>query len=74
MKRVSYRNLLYLTREVEVRGYGEGVSFYQIEVQAFYDDPKTGTLRVIVAVDDGGLSAFMPLTEDFLIDPSGELF
>ena len=73
LKRVSYKNLPNLTREVEVREYGEGASFYEIEVQAFYDDAETGTLRIIVAVDDGGLSAFMPLTDDFLITPSGEL-
>jgi len=44
---------------------------YQLEVQAIWDDPKkpNDLLRVMVAVDDGGLRAFAPVTEAFLIGP-----
>ncbi len=72
LKQRRYEDLLKLTEEVEARQSGEGDSFYQVEIQAFCDD-KTGTLRVIVAMDDGGLRAFKPLTDDFLITRSGQL-
>ena len=35
---------------------------YQIEVQAFWDDGKGKDLRVRIAVDDFGTSAFQPPT------------
>ena len=73
LKQVSYIELLKLAQKIEVGQYGEGASFYQIEIQAFYDDHKTGILRVMVSVDDGGFSAFKPLTGDFIISPSGKL-
>jgi hypothetical protein len=53
---------------LEVRGPA-GAS-YQVELQAFWDDRPGGTLRVVGAVDDGGLRAFAPLTDDFLVPPS----
>lgn len=73
LKQRRYEDLLILTEEVEARQSGEGNSFYQVEIQAFCDDNRTGTLRVIVAMDDGGLRAFKPLTGDFLITRSGQL-
>ncbi|HXV58543.1 MAG TPA: hypothetical protein VD704_11800 [Gaiellaceae bacterium] len=51
----------------EVRG-PSGAS-YQVELQAFWDDRPGGTLRVVGAVDDGGVRAFAPLTDDFLVPP-----
>jgi hypothetical protein len=44
---------------------------YQVEVQAFWDAGKPGDLRVLVAVDDGAIQAFAPLTRDFIIGPDG---
>ena len=46
---------------------------YQIELEVFWDDPKShdGVLRVRAAVDDKALRAFLPLCEDFLIKPDG---
>jgi len=46
---------------------------YQVELQAFWDDPKkpNEVLRVSVAVDDGGLRTYFPLCEDFLMKPDG---
>lgn len=52
-----------------------GVS-YQIEVQVFWDYPleNYGDLRIIASIDDGRfLSALMPLSSDFIMDPDGNL-
>lgn len=72
LKQKRYQELLKLTEEVETRQSGEGDSFYQVEIQAFYDNKMAGTLRVIVAIDDGGLRTFKPLTDDFLITPPAQ--
>jgi len=46
---------------------------YQLELQAFWDDPAKphDVVRVSVAIDDGRLRAFVPLCESFLIAPDG---
>ena len=44
---------------------------YQIEVQAFWDDREGNDLRVRIAVDDLGFSAFHPLVVDFIVSPDG---
>lgn len=44
---------------------------YQVEIEAFWDSGKPGDLRVMVAVDDGGFRAFVPLTTDFIMSPDG---
>jgi hypothetical protein len=49
-------------------------AWYQIAVQTLWDDPKkpNDVLRVAGAVDDGGIRAYMPLTDSFLVTPTGE--
>ncbi len=42
--------------------------WYQLEIQAFWDDKSNGDIRVMAAIDDGGLRAFIPLTECFIKD------
>jgi hypothetical protein len=42
---------------------------YQISVLVVWDRDEKGPLRVIVSIDDGGLSAWKPLTIDDLIHP-----
>jgi hypothetical protein len=44
---------------------------YQVEVTSFWDDRAARNLRVTVSIDDGGLRALWPLTDDFIIDPAG---
>jgi hypothetical protein len=44
---------------------------YQLEIQAFWDDKPNDVLRVRAAIDDGGIRAYMPMIEDFLIAPDG---
>lgn len=53
---------------------GPSGSAYQIEVDIFWDNPraKSGNIRVIGSVDNGGLSAFKPLSEDFIMTPDGQ--
>jgi hypothetical protein len=48
-------------------------SEFQVEVQVFWDDRPQGNVRVIASVDDGGWSAFFPLTESFIKSPDGKL-
>jgi hypothetical protein len=44
---------------------------YQIELQAFRDDKRAKNLRVIGAIDDGGWSSYLPLTDNFIVAPDG---
>jgi hypothetical protein len=45
---------------------------YQLEIQALWDDQPNGVLRLVGAIDDRGARASLPLTESFLLSPSGE--
>jgi len=49
-------------------------TWYQIEIQALWDNPKNPNrvLRVAGAIDDGGIRAYVPLTDSFLLAPTGE--
>jgi hypothetical protein len=44
---------------------------YQIEVQFFWDDKPDGDVRVSGSIDDGGIRAFLPLSESFILSPEG---
>jgi len=44
---------------------------YYLEPTAFWDDRQRGHIRVVVTIDDGGFRAFMPLSDDFIIDADG---
>lgn len=45
---------------------------WQLEIQVLWDDEPNGNVRVMVSIDDGGLRAFVPMTESFIKSPSGE--
>ena len=45
---------------------------YQLEIQAFWEDKPNDVLRVVGAIDDRGIRAYAPMSEAFLIAPSGE--
>lgn len=71
-RRYSYAELTTMIDDVdtlEVEG-PSGVR-YQIEVQVMWDYREGGDLRVIGCIDDGGLHAFFPLTNDFLMRRDG---
>ena len=46
---------------------------YQIEIQVVWDGKAGGEIRVLGAIDDGGWSAFRPVTGDFIVGPDGVL-
>jgi hypothetical protein len=49
-------------------------TWYQIAVQGLWDDPKkpNDVVRIAGAIDDGGVRAYVPLTDSFLVAPNGE--
>ena len=53
----------------EVTG-SSGVA-YQLEFQIVWDGKRGGDVRVLGGIDDGGLRAFLPLTDDFIMAPDG---
>lgn len=55
------------TREVT----GSSGTTFQLEVSALWDDRKRENLRVVVSIDDGGFSAFAPVSDDFIVGPGG---
>ena len=72
-RQISYEDLLHFREEVdtyEVSGLSAEV--YQIEVQAFWDSGEPGNLRVMVSIDGGGIPAWRPLTNDFILSPDGK--
>ena len=68
----SYGELLRLLGAQETREVvGPSGVTYQLEFQALWDDQALGHLRVCGAIDAGGWRAFVPLTDDFIVDPGG---
>ena len=63
------RDLLGKQDTYEAKG-ASGVTYY-LEIQAFWDDKPQGVLRIRGAIDDGGIRAYLPLVEDFLLSPDG---
>ena len=51
---------------------GQSGKSYQIEIQVFPDDKTSGNLRVMGSIDDGGLRAFFPISDDFIKNPLNE--
>jgi len=56
---------------MEVKG-PSGIT-YQVEVQAFWDDPKkpNQVLRILGNIDDGGIRVYFPMSDSFLMAPDG---
>jgi len=44
---------------------------YQIEIQFLWDGQPNANIRVFGGIDDGGLRAFVPLIDDFIMSPDG---
>ena len=68
-----YRELVTLvgnTQTLEV--LAPSGATYQIEVEAMWDDTKrpNDVLRVVGSIDDGGIRAFVSLTDSFLLAPT----
>lgn len=73
LRRTPYEELVHrLLDRVETReAVGASGTRYQLEVQGLWDSRPREVLRVLASVDDGGVSAFVPLTDGFLIAPDG---
>lgn len=41
-------------------------TWYQLEIQAFWDGKPHGDIRVIGSIDNGGWRAFVPISEGFI--------
>lgn len=50
---------------------GKSGTRYQLEVQYFWDHKPNDSVRVVVNVDDGGIRAFVPVTDSFIISAEG---
>jgi hypothetical protein len=50
---------------------GPSGTVYQVEVEAWWEDTPSENLHVLVAVDDGGWSAFKPICDAFIVAPDG---
>ena len=70
----SYKDLMRLIHDRDdypVTGTSGVV--YQMDVQAFWDNPDKphDNLRVAGAIDDGGPSAIVPMCDSFIVAPDG---
>jgi hypothetical protein len=69
---LTYGELTTLVGRHEVRALmGSDGREYQIELQTEWDDQPAGAVRVLAAIDDGGVRAFVPLCDDFIMRPDG---
>jgi hypothetical protein len=74
IRRLPYADLVarYRGEQQVLQVTGASGAEYQIEIEAFWDHPgRPGDLRVIASIDDGGWSAFAPITRDFIIAADG---
>ena len=46
---------------------------YQLVVQVHWDGKPGGDIRVVGLIDDGGLRAFVPWSEDFITGPKDDI-
>ena len=46
-------------------------TWYQLKFFAAWDDNPNDVLRVFGSIDDGGLRAYFPLGDNFLVNPDG---
>lgn len=71
---MSHGELAALIGDVLVHeATGASGASYTLEFDILWDHEPGGHIRVVGAVDDGGLrSAFSPLTDDFILTPDGD--
>jgi len=71
-RRRSYGDLAALrgrTHVAELRGASGHA--YQVEVEVRWDGAPGGPIRVLGAIDDGGLRSVKPISQDFILSPDG---
>ena len=63
----SYADLVAIIGEAErAQVTGPSGKWYQVEVNALWDARVGGDVRVVASIDDGGLRAIVPLSDDFI--------
>ena len=68
----SYSRLVELVGSVETADVrGADGTIYQLEVEFFWDDNKTGDIRVLAAIDGGPISSLRPMTDAFIKAANG---
>jgi hypothetical protein len=73
LKAVPYRDLVERVDSVFTEEIArDSERSWQLEFEVVWDDEADGNVRVIASIDDGGLRAFVPLTDSFIKSPSGE--
>jgi hypothetical protein len=75
LRQKTYAQLRAEFAKTEVREIASGGRTYQVEVEAFWDEPgrKGGNLRVSASVTDTAWSGFIAVDESFIITPDGRL-
>jgi hypothetical protein len=75
LQKLSYKELCKLIDNPKTETNGEGKEFYQVEIESFWDDGKgiSKNLRVTASIDNGGIRAFFPLTDSFIIMPDDKI-
>lgn len=69
---MSYEALkAFVGNPVTLTEEGASGTEYQVEIEAVWDDRPGHNLRVLMSIDDGGLRAFAPMTDDFIVAPDG---
>jgi len=74
LRKLAYSDLKRLVeghviQTPEVQG-ASGVRYY-LEIQTVWDGKVGPNIRVIAAIDDGGIRALRPITRDFIKAPDG---
>jgi len=68
----AYAELMTFTGDLEVYEVtGPSGHRYQIEIEVMWDHKPGNDVRVVASIDDGGWSAFCPLSQSFLVPPHG---
>ena len=69
---MSYEALKgFIGNPVTLSEEGASGTEYQVEIEAVWDDRPEHNLRVLLSIDDGGLRAFAPMMDDFIVAPDG---
>ena len=70
----SFSDLVAMIGDDQVKSVsGESGVNYQIELSVYWDSAPGENLRIMGAIDDGGLRAFLPLTDFLIMKPDGTL-
>jgi len=70
---MTHQQLSELVDMQEIREVaGKSGAVYTIEVSSYWDDEPNQAIRVIASISDGGKSAYVPMTDDFILSPTGQ--